>query len=137
MILRSESGNRRRSDTDSEKNRQMKIGLWETFVEGFLSLLDRPITFEEFLSSNSRYFDKLMVEAAQKEQLFAVGGKFVLSLQSDAAKESVPDYFSAKMEADHKISASRQIQITADLYFQNHQKDWNKDETWDCSALKS
>lgn len=85
--------------------------IFSSFGEFLDSLLDE--TFEEFLNSQEKYLDKLMIEANQKEQLVARGGKMILSLLPNNS-------------ASEKNFKPNQIQITVDLYFQDQQKKWIK-----------
>lgn len=95
-----------------------------SFGEFLDSLLDE--TFEEFLNSQEKYLDKLMIETGQKEHLVAMGGKMILSLPPDNS-------------TGQKISEPNEIQITVDLYFQDQQKKWIKKTlkgTKDIDSLK-
>lgn len=73
------------------------------FIGSILS--KHPITLTDFLDSSEKHFDNLIIEISKKEHLKYIGGKLILVPQFDSAK-------------------SYNIQVEADLYFQNAQQKW-------------
>lgn len=96
---------------------------WERFLAHVS--MGYSITLADFLDSSGEYLDKFMIETEQKEQLICVGGKLILEPEFSSSRDVASTNSGRfKREAFKDINASCQIQITANLYFQNIQKKW-------------
>lgn len=110
-----------RTRTDGELAERIMAGL-----DRFLSTVfaRHPIPLADFLDSSEKYFDDLIIETSENEHLHFIGGKLIFTPEGNSSKAPGQSLFGLGRESGRRASSSCQVQITANLYFQNAQKDW-------------
>ncbi len=105
----------------SELSNRIMAGL-----DRFLSLVfeGHPVTLAAFLDSSEKYFDSYIVEASQKEHLSFVGGKLIFTPKPVSPGHSASSLSNFQRAANGHTALSCRVEITANLYFQDAQKNW-------------
>lgn len=106
---------------DHELSERIKAGL-----DRFLSLVfeGHPVPLADFLDSSEEYFDNYIVDTSREEHLSFVGGKLIFTPKAASVGRSTPSLFGFRQGTARRSASSIQIEITANLYFQDAQKEW-------------
>jgi len=94
--------------TDTKGNNWKATGkddFWKIIFKKFLN--KRTLPFQKFLDDTGDFFDRYILETCQKENWKCFGGKLTLE----------------------KMPESKDIHLSADLYFQSSDQKWNKIHT--------
>lgn len=80
------------------------VGLLGAGMDNFLDVIsNRPISYQTFLRYTGQFLDKFIVDTCKQEHLAYIGGRLTLTI-----KDELPHV----------------IQLCADFYFQNVDKQW-------------
>lgn len=119
-----------RSQENAEHTRSDRE-LSEFIIEGVDRFLSRvfeghPILLADFLDSSEEYFDNYIIDTSQNEQLSFAGGKLILTPTPVSDRRSAPTLFGFRQKTIRRSTSSIPIEVTANLYFQDTQKNWVK-----------
>ena len=123
MVFQNDKGQKDMHHTQSDVNIANRI---RAEMERFLSYVfaGRSLSLADFLDSSGEYFDRFVIETRQKEQLTFVGGKLILTPESAPGKVASKNSARMRREVPKNYSGPCSIQITANLYFQDTEKEW-------------